>query len=235
MAHRKTRLQIRQAIRTNVDESVASFWSDANLNQFINNSKDRVALEVRKANQDYFEVTRTSLDGSVTVMGEAYNCADFQLLAGDTDYDLPHDFAEMREIRAITSGYEWLSLAYRRQSDPEFRDQRSLTGGATPRLYTILGERTLRVAPTPDVTLDLLITYVATVPDLNTDTEQLALPHPLYKAVQEYATAEALMMDRSPDAAAWEAKGNATVALFLGATERQATDYETVTGFLEHW
>jgi len=61
------------------------------------------------------------------------------------------------------------------------------------------------------------------------------MPHPLYMAVEQYATAEGLMKDHSPDAAAWEAKGNATIALFLGANERQETDTPVVTSYLEDW
>ena len=65
--------------------------------------------------------------------------------------------------------------------------------------------------------------------------DTLEMPHPLYMAVEQYATAEALMKDHSPDAAAWEAKGNATIALFLGANERQGTDAEHVIGLFEDY
>ena len=111
----------------------------------------------------------------------------------------------------------------------------SRTAAQTPRYYTLLGERTWRIAPLSDATLEWAITYVALVPDLTSNPSTLEMPHPLYMAVEQYATAEALMKDHSPDAAAWEAKGNATLALFLGANERQATDTAHVAGYLEDW
>ena len=191
MARRKNRLELRTAVRTNLDEAVASFWSDANVNQFLNTAKDRVWMEVRKADLDYFTASRTSRDGAQTIVGEAYDCANFRLVPTVRDYVLPPDFAEMTEIRSIATTYEWLRLMYRRHDSYDFRAALEGTDAATPRYYTVIGERTLRIAPLSDVTLDLLLTYVYLVPDLDADPVTLDMPHPLYKAVQEYATAEA--------------------------------------------
>jgi len=152
---------------------------------------------------------------------------------GATDYTLPADFQEMVANRCLTPGYEWLRLAYRRQGQPDFRAAQESPSPQTPRYYTVLGERTWRVGPASDVTLDWEITYVAVVPDLTAADSTLELPHPLYMAVEQYATADALMKDHAQDAAAWEARGNATLALFFGSTDRQSTDVEYVRGYLE--
>jgi hypothetical protein len=233
MALRKTRLELQSAIRTNWDEISPSFWPVGDPIQFINRAKDRVVLEVRKAQQDYLEVTRTSLDGALTILGESYNASAFRLVVGVRDYLLPPDFSELVSNQCISSGFEWLRLTYRRPSAPDFRRALEETNPQTPRYYTLLGERTWRVAPKPDATYEFDLTYVPVIPDLATDASTLELPHPLYMAVEQYATAEGLMKDHSPDAAAWEAKGNATIALFLGANARQSTDTEYVHGYLE--
>ena len=235
MALQKTLLDMRTAVRTNLDEPTASFWSDTQLTGFINRSKDRVWQEVRKANQDYFVVTRVSNDGIVSILGENYNCANFQVAINTLDFTLPPDFATMISNRCQTAGYEWLRLVFRRHSDPDFRRALEETQNRTPRYYTLIGERTWRIAPRSDATLEWAITYAFIVPDLTSSTSPLEMPHPLYMAVEQYASAEALMMDRSPDAAAWEAKANATIALFLGANERQQTETPTVVGYLEEW
>jgi hypothetical protein len=235
MALRRTLLEMVTAIRTNLDEVSPSFWAAADIPQFVNRAKDRVWMEVRKAQQDYFVVTRSSLDGVTSVLGESYDAAAFRLVPGTRDYLLPPDFALLLSNRVITSGYEWLRLSNRRHTDPDFRRALEETAAQTPRYYTLLGERTARVAPLPDVTLEWALTYVALVPDLTSNPSTLEMPHPLYMAVEQYATAEALMKDHSPDAAAWEAKGNATIALFLGATARQDTDTPVVHGYLEEW
>ncbi len=233
MALRKTLLEMVTAIRTNLDEVSPSFWAAADIPQFLNRAKDRVWSEVRKTRQDYFEVTRDSLDSPLTILGETYDPASFRLVAGVRDYTLPPDFQEMMSNRCVTSGFEWLRLHYRRHTDSDFRRALENTSDQIPRLYTLIGERTLRVAPLPDATYNWALTYVFIVPDLTSNTSTLEMPHPLYMAVEQYATAEALMKDHSPDAAAWEAKGNATMALFLGANERQETDVRTVAGLFE--
>ncbi|HZH39650.1 MAG TPA: hypothetical protein VFD85_01495 [Gemmatimonadales bacterium] len=232
-APRKTRAQLETAIRTNLDEISPSFWATQDIPQYINRAKDRVAMEVRKVKGDYLEVTRTSLDGAVTILGEAYDTANFRTVPGTTDYTLPPDFQEMVSIRCRTAGYEWLRLASRRQAQPDFQAAQETTAPQTPRYYTLLGERTLRVEPLSDVTLDWELTYVAVVPDLTAPDSTLDLPHPLYMAVESYATGLALLKDHSQDAAAWEAAGNATMALFFGSTDRQSTDVEYVRAYLE--
>jgi len=232
---RKTRLELQSAIRTNWDEISPSFWPPGDPVQYINRAKDRCWLEVRKARQDYFELTRDSLDGIVSILDETYDCASFRLVEGVRDYTLPPDFADLISNRCVTTGFEWLRLAARRHTDYDFRRALEETSNQTPRYYALLGERTWRVAPLPDTTYDFGLTYVYVVPDLTTNTSTLDMPHPLYMAVEQYATAEGLMKDHSPDAAAWEAKGNATIALFLGSNERQETDTPVVTSYLEDW
>ncbi|HJQ65351.1 MAG TPA: hypothetical protein VJ816_03185 [Gemmatimonadales bacterium] len=233
MALRKTLLEMTTAVRIALDEVSPSFWGPNDIQQFLNRAKDRVHLEVRRANQGYFEMSRSSLDGSVSILGESYDCANFRIVPGTRDFTLPPDFATLVSNRSLTSSYEWLRLSYRRHSDPDFRDALEETTAQTPRFYTLMGERTLRIAPLSDMTLEWALTYVYIVPDLTSTTSTLEMPHPLYMAVEQYATAEALMKDHSPDAAAWEAKGNATIALFLGTNERQGTDVEHVQGYLE--
>ena len=223
------------AIRTNWDEISPSFWPTGDPIQFVNRAKDRVTLEVRKADQGYFEVTRTSLDGVSSILGASYDCASFRLVSGTRDYTLPPDFQALLANQCVTSSYEGLRLAFRRHTSPDFRRALDETSVQTPCYYTLTGERTWRVAPRPDAALDFELTYVHIVPDLVENADALEMPHPLYMAVEQYATAEGLMKDHSPDAAAWEAKGNATIALFLGANERQGTDTEYVHGFMEDY
>ena len=53
MAHRKALSDLRTAVRDNLDEASASFWSNAQLLRFINRAKDRVWVEVRKLKEDF--------------------------------------------------------------------------------------------------------------------------------------------------------------------------------------
>ena len=233
---RKTLSSLRTAVRANVDESVASFWSNATLNGAINRAKDRVWTEVRKLKEDYFDITRTSLDGTLTIFGDTYAASSFQILNNGTQsYTLPPDLAEVVLIEVITSGYEYVTFERRRMADPYFRAARMVTSSLTPALFwfDIIGERTMVLAQRSDTTLDLQITYTPILADLSADVDLLEMPHALYMAVEEFATAHALKMDRDPNSAAWEQTGNASVARALGASARQNQDPEFARGAFE--
>ena len=231
----RTLLQIRTKVRQNLDEAAPGFWTEANVTDAINAAKDRVWAEVRKAGLDYFVVTRSSTDGALTILGESYAAGSFAIAASTRDYLLPPDFAEMRAIECISSGHEHVRFTARPLSDPQFRGALALTQAMAPAgfLYTIVADRTLRVAPLCDQVLDLRLSYVALLPDLAANTDTTGLPYATDRAVEEYATADCLMADRAPEAAAWEARGNATVARFLGSTQRMTTEPEFAVGYLE--
>src|SRR5436189_6434837 len=110
---RKALSDMRTAIRDNLDEATASFWSNAQLLRMINRAKDYVWLEAKKLKgQDYFQISRTSLDGTVTILGESYACTDFEIVAGTRTYTLPPDFTgDLHLIECITSGQEFLKFA----------------------------------------------------------------------------------------------------------------------------
>jgi hypothetical protein len=231
---RRTLADLRTAVRDNVDELVASFWSDAQLNRFINRAKDRVWTEVRKLKEDYFLVTRSSTDGSIVIFGSTYACANFQISsAGTLSYQLPPDMASIKLIECITSNYEYVGFEYRDMAHPDFRSARMVTNQYTPEtfIFDVVGERTLMLAQKSDTTLDLRISYIPIVPDMASDTDLLEMPHALYMAVEEFATAAALKMDRDPNSAAWEQTGNASIARALGASSRQDQDAEFVQDY----
>lgn len=235
MALRRSLALLRGKVRQNLDEASPGFWTEANIVDAINAAKDRVWQEVRKASQSYFVTVRSSTDGALTILGEAYAASSFAIAASTRDYTLPPDFAEMQAIECITAGQEHVRFQYRPLTDPQFRSLLAQTTAQQPSgfLYTIFGERTLRLAPLSDTALELRLTYVAIVPDLAVDADTLELPYPLARAVEEYATADCLMEDRAPEAAAWEARGNSTIARFLGSNDRATSEPQFATGYLE--
>ncbi len=235
---RRTLADLRTAVRDNLDEPTPSFWSNAQLNRFINRAKDRVWTEVRKLKEDYYLLSRSSTDGSIVIFGNTYDCASFQISnSGTQTYQLPPDFAEMKLIECITPNYEYVRFEARDMSHPDFRSARQMTTMFTAEifLFDITGERTLQLAQRSDTTLDLRLSYVPIIPDMADDTDLLETPHALYMAVEEFATAAALKMDRDPNSAAWEQTGNASIARALGASGRQIQDPEFVQGYLSDW
>lgn len=237
MAHLRTLSDMRTGVRDRLDESTASFWSNAQLNRYITRAKDRVWNRVIALNEDYFTITRDSDGGNITVLGETYASSSFQIVSATRDYTLPPDFREMKMIEVLTDGYEDVRFLYRDLAHPDMRAMLEITDDQTPSTFyfDIVGERTLRIAPMSSTTLDLRLTYVRFFTDLTTDTQTLEMPHPLYLAVEEYATFFALRQDRSPDAELYEKTGDKIIAEMFGAHHRQIQDVETAPGYLADW
>lgn len=239
MAANKTLSQLITAVRENVDEAVESFWSDVRITNAINRAKDRVWLEIRKLKADFFDVTRSSTDGSVTILGASYATSSFAIVASATtrDYTLPPDLAELHLIEVITSGYEYVRFVPRNLSHPDMQGALRMVGTLSPSqfYYALLAANTLRVAPYSATALDLRLTYVAQQADFDpaVTTATLDLPHPTYLAVIEFATAIALKQDRNPDAAAFEASGGNIITTYFGAFARQTQEVEIATSYLE--
>lgn len=115
-----------------------------------------------------------------------------------------------------------------------------LTTGDT---VTVAGavETGYNLTATITVTTTTAFTYTVAAPSTpatgtityTSDYDTLQMPHGLAAAVEEYASASALKMDRSAEAAVWEQTGNATVARFMGALSRQSQDPVFVQGYLE--
>ena len=118
-----------------------------------------------------------------------------------------------------------------------FPELREVTDQQTPDLFyfDIIGERTFTIAPLSNTALDLRLTYVPVLPDLSADTDELEMPHPLYMAVEAFATASAQIMDRDQTAAIWENVGRERVAAAIGAHARQTQDPEFVQSALSDY
>lgn len=237
MSHHKTGTQLLTMVRDVLDESTASFWTDAQLYRYISTAKDRVWNEVRKLKKDYFAVTRTSADGSLTILGESYSASDLAVTVGGTSITLPHDFATLKLIQVTTSGYESVRFERRALNHPDMRAALEITDNVNPSTlyFEIIGERTLRYAPKSLVALATTFTYIQTFADIDEASDELTMPHPFYLAVVEYAIASAMLQDDDPNAATHEARAKQIILDATGADERQDQDEEIVVGFLENW
>lgn len=235
--HYKNLDDLRTRTRDQLDEANASFWTDDQIDRYVNRAKDRVWNRLKAANEYYCTVTRTSQDGTITFAGESYACTGFKLVAGTYDYTLPPDFEQLSAVEVITSGYEQVQLTQMDLNDPEFRALRTLTDNQSPWdeiFFDIIGEPAqMRLAMKVDVSLDLRLTYVANLADLVDDADPLKLPNPLWEAVVDYATMFALRQDRSPDAGTFESAGDKIIAEFFGSNSRQSQDPQIARGFLE--
>lgn len=235
MANHKLLSDLRTAVRDVLDESTAAFWTDAQLNRYINRAKDRVWNEVRKLKKDYFMVTRTAADGALTILGESFTASTLAVSAGGTSITLPQDFATMKLIQVTTSGYESVRFLHRDLAHPDMRAALEVTSQQTPDTFyfALIAERTLRYAPLSNTALTLSMSYIQRFADLSADADELTMPHPFYLAVEEYAIASAMLQDDDAAAATHEARAKQIVLDATGADERQDQDAVTVVGYLE--
>ncbi|HYE59337.1 MAG TPA: hypothetical protein VD948_12570 [Rhodothermales bacterium] len=239
MAARKSLSDLRTAVRDNLDESTASFWTNAELNRFINRAKDKVWVEVRKLKLDFFEKSLASTAGSQTILGETYDPTNLRVTVGGSTMTLPPDFHELKYLEVITSGHEDVVFRYLDLANPLFRRLRAMTDNTAPSEFrfdvygTSYSNQILVYAPKSDTLLDTRLFYVYKPADLSADADELDMPDPLYIAVEEYATTRAQLKDRDELAAVWQQMGNKTVADLVGAAARQTQDIECAQSAFE--
>jgi hypothetical protein len=218
---------MRTNIRLVLDETTASFWTNAALLVYANQAKDRVWNEVRGQREDYFLKSVASGDGaSVSQLGETYDASGLAVTASGTELTLPIDFAEFRLLQVTTSGYEHVQFKLVRLNDPRFRAALEETTAQDPSGFyaALVNRRTLRYAPLSNTALATKLSYVYQPIDLSADGDSLDMPYPLELAVEWYTIATALLQDRAPEAAVFEQRARAVIAEVTGAQSRQSQD-----------
>lgn len=236
MAQAKTRAELLTAVRSNLDESTASFWTDTELYNFLIRAKDKVWMEVTKLQENFFTRVLNSTGGSVTILGATYATSNLGITVGGSTLTLPGDFASLKSLEVITSDYEWVPFYPMDMSSPTFLALRADTTqrGPTVFYYDIYGLTTLLYTPLSNTALDTRLTYVYRPADMSASVD-LDMPDPLYMAVEEYATTRAQLKDRDETSAVWQQMGNKTVVDCLNAMTRQNADPVFVRGAYEEW
>ena len=237
MSHRISLSTLRTNVRHHLDEATAAFWTNAQLLVYINQAIDRVWNEVRNSRGDYFFKSLASTAGSQTLLSETYAASSLQIAVGAIEITLPPDFAELKLIRVTTADYEHVRFTQSELSDPDFRALLEYPDnvGPTAFRYAIVGERTMLYGPRSDTLLNTTFYYIFRPSPLSDDADTQEMPYPLDRAVEAFASATALAMDRAPEAAMWEARGQRLMADFLGANKRQSMDPVIVVDALAGW
>ena len=231
-APRKTVTELLLDVRTNLDENTASFWTDTQLIAYINQAQEMVWSRVKSLKDDYFDVQRSSTDGSVTILGESYDTSGFAIAASTTSYTLPPDMDELKLIEVLTTGYEHVRFTFADMTAPTFRAALAQVDAQEPTgfLCDLIGERTWIVAPKANRALDLKLTYTPILGTLTATTDTLQVPNPLWLAVVDYAKARAQRKDREPSFLMWEQAAEGHLARFFASHARQTQDVEVAEG-----
>lgn len=158
------RLALFEADAVNADGTTHRFVTEAELLAWAQEGHHLLYGRLRQANQDYGLVVRQSTDADLRWNGITYDCSSFGLTTTARTYTLPPDLIELRQIRAITSGYEDRLFEQKDLTDPtvvaQTRSASDTTNSGTI-YWDVVGERTLRLALPPDVALDIELSYIA--------------------------------------------------------------------------
>jgi len=195
--------QIRAQVRKRLGDGNAAFWTDAELNGYINDGLRDISFRTKsiRAN-DYIS---------------AVSCASNTVGSGSNEYALASNFTDIYsvlEVYFMESGTEWIRLDSRLRDDldEEFDGWRGNVGftytdtgsgvttynknanpGTPDRYYWSREEDIIGLDPPPDDTQAgsdrIRVYYAKKHTDLGTDTESPTIPEPLHLGAIFYAVA----------------------------------------------
>lgn len=165
-------LQIMKQARFELDQirsggTVSALQSDEEVLQAVNTAMDRVARLVRLSGEALLSGTVQSDGASIDFAREVYAPSALQLTPGVTDYTLPPNLIRIDYIVPRTTGYEGVRFRPVHVNDRRYLEARvlpantmsSVRNGEVTFLYAIVGERTLRISPVPQDTIDIELMY----------------------------------------------------------------------------
>jgi len=142
------------------------FWSDKELNSYLNMAQQEVYKIIRRGRSDYFTRVIRTTDEPFLVHGVLFDPASLRWVAGQGSYVLPPDFVRLKLITDLSG-----SPVYLHHADIARNNFKTLMGAngvdvGGEYLYDILGLRTMIVRPVPQSERDFEFIYEHTLPPL---------------------------------------------------------------------
>lgn len=221
----KTLKNARDAVRDNIQEASAAFWSDAELNRYINRAKDDLATAISLVNENFFLESDT-----------------ISVVAGTTKYELDAGFFRLKNIRTTTSGKEEMVWLPAKMNSKAFNDglNASYSAGLENKMmYDIYHDISnkknyLYISPIPSGALTLNVDFISVVPDLSGDSDVFAIFDPYVGYIIDKATFYALSKGPSGDFKTPLKEANDKLEKIMTNCGRpQIKDSEFVDGFME--
>lgn len=217
----------RTRIRYRIGETTPSFWTNEELNSYINDAKDDLYNAILTINKDYFERKTT-----------------INTVAGTTEYELPSDFERVKSMRMLTLGYEDTLFKYQdRNTDAFLMGLNSMNVSNSP--YEIMydvyqnlddTDKTfyLQFSPIFRDSRSIEVCYVAQLADLSSDSDNFSFMNPFMGYILDQATYYALSKGPSGDYSNYGSRAETKLNRILGvAAKLNMQGHEFVEGFLE--
>ena len=188
----ETLLNVRTLVRDNIDEPVANYWSDAELNRKISERQLDLWRKILQIRKDYFLGTFT-----------------LTLVVGQYRYTPPaiaSDIWRIETIRTTSDGYQGLIWSPMNANSPEFQDGlRSDVPVYNPYriYYSLRNVATLDISPLPQQVIAAQVDYIQLPTAVAADADTFLIPDPFLAYIQYAATADALAKGPVGDVAHW--------------------------------
>lgn len=169
--------ELRELTLTWLDDVNAGYFSNSQVNRWLNNAQIEVQKLLLQAGENYYmKPVQTTL------------------VVNQQDYVLPQDFMHLHRLTLVVSGSPPTQSEV--PLSPITTNQQDLVPNQTgqPQYYYIKRNR-LVLFPTPDTTLPMILTYSPLVGDMTLDTDLPNVPPQYHEFLAVLATNDGLIKD----------------------------------------
>lgn len=168
-AYQLIKLGAFQANAVKQDGTLAPFFTVPELMSWLNDGNRELEKSLRSIYNDWFVRTMNSATDTTAqkIQGIDYTpSVSLRIPASTARITLPPDFTQMRSMRVVTSGFEFMEFQPADVGSNIFQEYiRVPTAYTTPPggriYYDIIGDRTLYITPMLNAAVDIEIVYVA--------------------------------------------------------------------------
>jgi len=213
------RSEIRTQMRTLLNEATEGFWSDANLNSYINLSNQRVNSIISATKEDYFTKSAT-----------------FSSVAATKSYAFPTDcrFIRRMEHYSTTDASDIEKLDELKFPRTEMNGEWPFTEAGRPKRYLIFGTQ-FNLEPIPDAVYTMRIYYDSRKDDLAADDESPSSPTDFHDMLVYWACVLANTQNKEDSQEFVGLFNTRKAELVQSLLSRGSDDSNTVEGYLERF
>jgi hypothetical protein len=219
---------IRGRVRSHIDEPIAAYWTDAELNNYISDAELDLWTKIFALKKDYWLATATL---NLTIGVSLYN--------GGDGSGMPVDIFRVESIRTLTSGYQnilWRETSPNSQAFLDGLNTDFPVYNPLQILYALRNITTLAISPVPQQgPLSALINYIQQPTPMVADSDTFLIPDTFMRFVQYTAAAIALSKGPVGDSVAWAQRAATAWKEIAEAldTPRTSQGPDLVEGFSE--
>jgi hypothetical protein len=209
--------EIRTVVRDLLNEEVAGFWTDAQLNSYISMAQSRVNSIITNIRQDYFTISAT-----------------FQTTTGTKSYSLPSDCTYIRrmEIYDIADPNNIIKIDELKFPRLEANGDWLFTQNGQPKKYVVIA-KAFDLLPIPDSVYNIRIYYDAVQTALATNTDTPTSPVEYHDLLVYWACVLAKKQNEDDDTGFMGLFNTRKAELIESLINRGGEDSTTVEAYLQ--